>query len=548
MIAWDETNQQDFLLRILREYRRFLFEALDIAPSIFQAVPINAGFMASWVREARRAVGNDLYQRGLWRCFQTYAQHQSSNALKLIEYTFADSLDPQLRTVLSRMLSWIRSSQLEASVRRELERIESKLRMTGAPDLRSVYLESWGYEAGTEALTEARAIALRDEFLDINGEQMDSWAFVLAQTVGANDAGWHWAHRELNKLTNRKIDANTMSCIISASLAGWTTARMESSINRNEWADLLFSLPPIDEGDINIWQHIEHSVVTMLATDPEAAKQFLLRLASWSGKAWAKRLEAERDYFSWLNTRLRDAGHAQTVVSALCFASGRAARRVGVKMFEKCHLTNLLSEAVAAATAIQLELLILQTTLGYIEHRATARIHASISRRIDEMGGDLAETFYDNVITEALNTHGYREALTQHAEGHARLLECVAEAHRRLDATIAALESPALKMLVPGRARAEALGMRRMSRLIQKGASENSLLLQMFTTIPVLYGRTWRMLDAADNLTEASEMTKSQVSTELPRLEFVTPEQMRLRRLAASARIAELQKNKEDDE
>ncbi len=64
MAAWDETQQQNFLLRILREDRFFLFEALDFAPSIFQSAPINPEFMASWVKEARQAVGNDLYQPG----------------------------------------------------------------------------------------------------------------------------------------------------------------------------------------------------------------------------------------------------------------------------------------------------------------------------------------------------------------------------------------------------------------------------------------------------------------------------------------------------
>ena len=135
MAAWDEALQQDFLLRILREDRFFLFEALDFAPSIFLSVPVDAGFMASWVKEAREAVGNDLYQRGLWRCFENYARHQPGNALRLISSCFADSVDRQLQTVLARMLSWIRSSELEVTVQQELKRIENALRMTGSPDL-----------------------------------------------------------------------------------------------------------------------------------------------------------------------------------------------------------------------------------------------------------------------------------------------------------------------------------------------------------------------------------------------------------------------------
>jgi hypothetical protein len=48
------------------------------------------------------------------------------------------------------------------------------------------------------------------------------------------------------------------------------------------------------------------------------------------------------------------------------------------------------------------------------------------------------------------------------------------------------------------------------------------------------------MQDMGGNISAASELKKTEVSTEMPRLEFMTPEAMRQRRLLAARRIAEL--------
>ena len=76
--------REQFLRSILDEKRTYLFESLDFAPPIFRHIPLTAAFMMSWVRDARKAVGNDLYQRGLWRCLENYARFQPEEALRLL--------------------------------------------------------------------------------------------------------------------------------------------------------------------------------------------------------------------------------------------------------------------------------------------------------------------------------------------------------------------------------------------------------------------------------------------------------------------------------
>ena len=84
---------------------------------------------------------------------------------------------------------------------------------------------------------------------------------------------------------------------------------------------------------------------------------------------------------------------------------------------------------------------------------------------------------------------------------------------------------------------------RRFGRAVAKSADEHSTLLKWVPKVQLLYGRTWRMQDHAGKITPASSLTKHEFSMELPRLEYITPEAMRQRRLLAIRRIAELDRN-----
>lgn len=541
------STQHEFLNLIVSQERFFLFEALDFSPRIFRDVPVEPAFMAGWVVTARKAVGNDLHQRGLLGCLENYARYHPLAALELIQGTTAQQHDPEIRSTLARILCWVRDTPEAKSepVKSALESVEASLRAPGDSALRGLLLESWGLAAGSPILDESKALALRDESLGHGDEPELSWCFLLARIVEAAPAHWAWARRELVRMSTRPLATQSRYWVIMAALHGWANAAENDTQVREEWADLFFGLQPLTKADGGAWQQFEHVLVDVFEKNPNRATAFLVRFAAISGKAWCELLDDEREHLAWLSSTLQEKGHAARVVTALCLSEKRRARRVGVKLFTECNVQALLPEAVATADATTLELLVMQASLRVGEYEHTARLHASIARRIDELGGELAEAFYDEVAIQALNTNQYRVTLEKHANGHTKLLASLQEAHRRIDATIQALKSPALKLRIPGRKRAESLAMRRFSRSIAKGFSKFSILERFVTTVPLLYGKTWRMQDAGGNLTGASTMQKSEVSMEIPRLEYVTPDAMRHRRLFAVRRIDELERGAE---
>ena len=79
----------------------------------------------------------------------------------------------------------------------------------------------------------------------------------------------------------------------------------------------------------------------------------------------------------------------------------------------------------------------------------------------------------------------------------------------------------------------------RMNREVTKNVDKYSTFLQLIPKVQLLYGLNWRTWNNG-KLSKASALTKTEVTMELPRLEFMIPEAMRHRRLFAIRRITEL--------
>ncbi len=265
-------------------------------------------------------------------------------------------------------------------------------------------------------------------------------------------------------------------------------------------------MEPLDETDGGLWQQLEHFFVDAYRMDPTRAERVLVRVAETSGQTWDALLEKNHDAFVWLCQSLQAAGRAEGTVTTLCLARTRAARRVGIRMFERCGLTGLGAKDIAGADAVKIERILLESTVKIGEYDHLALLHVSVAHRVDQIGGALAERFYDEVLTQALNTNQYRQIIQASASDHAKLQACIEEAECRIDKSAKASKSPALKMHIPGHRRAEMVAMRRLSRVVSESVEKNSIFAQLVTTVPLLYGRAWRMQDKEGNISAASEL------------------------------------------
>lgn len=540
-------DASSFLQLILDEQRFHFFELLDFSRQVFRDIHLPSSFASSWIREARTILANDFHQSGFWTCLENYCRFQPGEALSVVKAS-ADSDDAQFRTTLARMLNWIREVSEKSNMQAELAEVEVLLRSLGSPVRRSIYFESCGYSVASEVMNEDRAMALKEDFFKHGIEQKSNWAFLIANAVMSDRTSWSWAYREIDSLCLEEPDALALHWLRSASLIGWKTATRSDLIGKESWGILFSKLPPLEVEAGQIWNQLEYALIDSLSNDFPSVQAFMTTFAMHSGDNWAKLLDKGQGHFSSLHSSLLNSGHAGTIITTFCLSPDRTVRRIGVKMFMLCGIDSLEQDSVAKATSAAIEQLIHQAALELGHDEETAKLHACIASRVEEIGGELEEVFYDEVSTQAMNTHAYRSIMEKLGVTNSRLMMCVEDAHQRISATITASNSPALQMAVPGIHRAESITMRRMSRSMQEGMANNSLLMTLCKTVQLLYGKTWRMRNSDGELSPKSDLQKSEVSSEIPRLEILAPERMRSRRLMASGRIDQLQTERDNTE
>lgn len=539
---WPTNAQELFIQEILDVKPKDIFQVLDFVAPVFIEIQFSESIMATWLFSACKAIGNDLYQRGLWQCAQNYSQYQSTSALDTIELWLDGEMVDFMRNMIAKMLCWIRESETAKSnpLKLKIEKLEARLRSLGCPEWRALFLESYAFGVPAK-MTESQALALRDELVKKESRTEESWCVLLLHLIGSDGKTPLWVHRELCHVAGSSTSTETRYWLIQASLIGWQVAMPESEITRESWTELVFTILPFKPDEKGALQYLTRWITECFRRKAPPIHDFFIRLAAVIGGTWAASITENHNTSAMLSHALRTAQQTTPLVTALCFSPSREARHMGIMLLYQCE-TAIEVAAANTATAVQIELLLLELVVLYAKDvRILARLHAILAPRIDKLGEPLAGYFYDEVLIQSMNSHGYREALLEEANNHKRLLECIDEAKRRIHATVAAISSPALQMDVPGWTNAIVNSRQNFDKKIREQTKQYSLLSAMCTNVPLLYGTHWRHLDYEGKLSDASALQTIETSIEIPRLEFSKPEVMDLRRIQAEMRISDLQ-------
>lgn len=533
---WNPAEQLEFLRLLLTSQELHRDLVLEFLPGAAPDLGLTPRDFWSWVVDSRQ--GRPAYPHRMPAILQSYARAKPQDALRMAELFLPQVSDAANARLIALLVHWVRDAGPDGEVRSSLANFEMTLASVPA-EYRSVLLESWAFSAAAPALDEATAADLKQRLVRGVAEAK-TWCFLLQQVVMSSPAKQPWAMAELRVLAATVLSAEQKHLVVTAVLHGWLNAEQSSLVPRVEWETLIRTLAPLEAEDAAVWDHFGYFLVDAFERDAAAAVLLVALIAETSGRGWSKVMGEKRNTFDWWCQTLRDGGHAQPVVTTLCFSNVRCARQVGLHIVQRCGTAAFGTTLIPQATADQIERLLLEATVKSAEYDFIARLHLAFAERIDQLGATLGEWFYDEALTQALNTNKYRQAILDGAATNSKLRGVVEEAIRRIDVSVKASESPALRMRIPGHARAEALSMRHFGRMVAKGMAKYSVFSQLFPTVPLLYGRSWRMADASGAVGAATTLNKIETSMEMPRLEFMTPEAMRHRRLVAVKRIIEL--------
>jgi hypothetical protein len=541
MRSWRNVERKRFL-QLTVSNQHDVFQALDFGSEMLRHVCLTAEEALPWFAAAHRLVGNDLMQRGFWACVQNFCTTTPNEAVAVMESWLRQSPDAAALDVIANMLGWLRlcispddpAFQRFASFEQVLQ--------AGHPAWRGVYIRSWARIA--EQVDEATAVAMRGLGSQPGGEDETSWIYLLSSVAQADRKSWSWVLRELRGAAKPNLSSKAKYWVAAAALHGIEAGEHGDA---DEWRDLLSAILPIslDEAAF-FWQNVEHNLVTLAESNVDSMRLVMKALGAKSGATFLQLIR--KGEFTYLLSVLARKGIHHLVCGDLCFGEGAQSRQLGLLLLAESGVQGLHKSVIDAATALHVELLLLEAQRFAIDYSALARLHACLAHRVDQIGGDLLFLFYDEVAIQALNTHAYRQTLSKEASDHEYLRAILRDVDERLGDTGKASESPALQMEVPHRRAADTLSRQRMAREVAKGVQEHSVFLNLIQQVTLLYGgRTWRTFRPDGTLSEASEMKVSSTTVEVPRLELLDPEGMQIRRLQASARITILEKQLAQD-
>lgn len=534
---WNPEARAAFLQRIIADKFQ-IFEALDFVSEVFRQLRFPPEVMLPWLQEARTKLGNDLYQQGFWKTVAALAERSPEDALTAAGRWLEQEPDEAGRQVIARIVGWVRARpDLSGAARQQLETLETQLRAKGNADWRALYLQSWAQLFGTSPLTEKKALKLRDEIAGEGPAELTAWCHVLATLIQADPLARIWAHRELARVASPMLPPTARYWITVASSSAWEEATDASKVSRDQWEALVLAVLPFGAEENGLWNRLDYFLREILERAPERTPNFVVRLAR-KAPLWLEKLKG-RESEGYLSA-LRQHNQHEALATELCLGDSSAERQLGLHLFAKTGVEKLDPAQLQHAESRRLELIFRNAQNELLDYAALGRLHAILAPYLARSEEDFTEDFFDEVELQAKNSHAYRTALAKAApenEAIRKILEEVEAYFRRLTE---AATSPAFQMQVPGHFRAEQLFRRRFSRDLERSVDKHSVFLRMVKRVQLLYGKNWRMLSSGGELGAASALKESSHSVELPRVEFMDPEGMRLRRLHALQQIKQL--------
>ncbi len=522
------------LLRGLPQVRGPLFfQFLDSLSVLLSRGELRAEFAAEWFPALLRRIGNDLASGGFWNALGTYCEQYPESALKVFRF-LADGRDEQEISVAAYILGSIRRLDLKKEIAATFARLETEVSTACVAPARAIYHRSWLRLAWRGKMSASDLELLTNRMWNGSAEEREQVFWIvcrslLSPTISADclEFGWNWlrTHASGNIAPGAKYNVVDFAAQLPPN-------------KRKEAEDLVLAVQPISPEHKGIWQRLEHFLVSLLETNLDFFAQFIAELASRNGHNWLKVLH-EPGHFECLLTEMqsREVGSA---IGGLILAEQSECRELGLFFFDKLNLTTLPAAMFEKVDETRVALAFYELQRSVIHGSAIGRFLIFLVPLVERANPALRKEFYNELVLQLKN---YPGACKEQFALEAKKFPILQKAIDEVDAYFAELKnahnSPINQISISGFDRSARLRSRRMASEVSKGAEELSIFTKLIKKVVLLYGREWRTFHGGV-LGESSGLKQISTSMEFPRMEFIDPEGMQLRRFHASVRIREL--------
>jgi hypothetical protein len=526
--------QGEALFRALPQVRSPLFfQFLDSLSVLLSRRELRAEFAAEWFPSLLRRVGNDLASGGFWNAVAAYCTKYPKNALQLLKRLSGTSGEQEI-SVASYVLGSLRCVDMEDATAADFRDFEALLSASSATVARAIFHRSWLRSAWCGKMRKADLELLTTRMTTGSAEEREQvfWLVcrsLLSPTISEDSLkfGWDWLQSHVSGDIAPVAKYNVVDF----------AAQLPSDKFRQA-TELVLAVQPITPEYKGIWKEIEHFLVNLLGGNLALFRQFIAELATRNGESWLKILH-EPGQFEWLLSEMQSKD-VSSAIGELILAEQPKCRELGLFFFDKLNLTTLPTAVFDKVDERRVALAFYELQRSVIHGSAIARFLIFLIPLVERTSPALQDEFYNELVLQLKN---YPGACKEQFALEAKKLPILQKAIDEVDTYFAELKnaykSPINQISISGFNRSARLHSRRMTNQVSKGAEELSIFTKLVKKVVLLYGREWRTFHGGV-LGESSGLKQISTSMEFPRMEFIDPEGMQLRRIHASVRITEL--------
>jgi hypothetical protein len=524
---------------LLREVPRLgnphFFQALEPLKLLLADLELRPEFAAEWFPALVRRIGNDLASGAFWKALAIYCERHTHSALNVLTCLTTAQSEEEI-SVAAYILGVLRTLDVASQISAQLKTVENRFVSSGIVGNRLIYYRSWIQTAFRGKIRKEDLERLAARMCEGSSDEREQVFWIVCRVLLSPSIPENCFNFGLDWL--RLNASGTIAATAKYQVIDF--AAQLSSAHRHEACELVLLVQPILAEHKGIWQRLEHFLVGILEQDIAAFVEFVVRLGRLNPINWLKALKTARE-FEWLLSEMRSRDVA-AAVGQLVFDESSECRKLGLFFFDDLDLGTLPKDLLHGVDERRAGLAFYESQRVSLHATANARLLIVLIPCLEHADSELKGDFYDELVLQLKNyPGGCREEFERRSSDFSILQKAIAEVdayfvqlNRVREAGIAAME-------VSGFRQAAKLHRLRFARAVSKGAEEMSVFAKMFKKVRLLYGKQWSTFHGGA-LSQSSGLQEFSTSVEVPRMEFIDPEGMNLRRYHASVKIRELSK------
>ncbi len=484
-------------------------------------------------------IKNDLAQGEFFRAIEVYSREKIDDALLLLEKYLHNDLPDLYLAMPSTIIGSIRSID-----RSKIENIEKELLNNSRFAIRSSIYRSWISTNRYKKLNDNEAIELLNFIKDVESKFEnnieDAFRLIDASFLNSNNIN---DRNVLIYIDWLKLNAsNEISPSAKYSLIGILDDVIEFSDKYITISnELLYQISPISSEYVGIWNKIDFYLYRLLQKNQEIFNQCFKNLIIYNEEAFNSIDKSSKIKFGSTFHELKNYDNNK-LITELFFSGNKIQRIVGKFLFDELEIKNFDSEILNTYPDIAFERALLEVIAKPSIGEFTGNFYRAIERKILTLNDNLKNLYRNEMIFQAINYPGNCLDIWKKTEDKTNFLaDIIEKAEKYLDKRKDIANSSINSFSFPGIEIAIKKGQRKINKEIKEGMQEQSVFLSIIgPPVIAIYGDKNSFLKN-NKIEEVHNFSEFGHSIEIPIIELLDPEGMKIKRLNALMKLAQME-------